>query len=667
MIYLISVRPLLSLPKSEHHRLTFEFKVDKYKSSSADEHPDVIQDTLNDKNNETAGHDDLPDDDEEGGRFFGGGLTEDQRDVFDYVDTVEDDLSREEIHDAAWVRKQITKLDRLTKKNAQLRGRFADSPQKFLDSEAQLDSLIKSFSIMTEHSDLYPAFVEHKGLEVFENLLAHENSDIVVDVIQVLDELIDQDTTANESDIRVLVEGIVDLGIIDSLITNLSRLDDSRRVRGSEDKQIVDGEEEEAERAGVFQILSVFENLTAISGIADVLFINTVAGARRNGDTGLLPWLLQRILVKEKPVSQNKQYSAEVLSIILQKSHVSRMQFVMQIYSDSVLGDLAGIDVLLRALSPYRRFDPAIEETEETEFFENIFDSLAVTVQEPAGKDKLLENEGIDLLLLFVTNGGKHGKSRAVKVLDYALASGASAQLATDFVNNDGLQILFKLFMSSRFADAKNHGARERRSGDAHVSLDAILGIVSSLFRNLPDSSSQKMKLLARFVEKSFEKLERLLLFRTITCERIDRADIIINAEKSAFMKSEPQETDRLEDWEAEREGNEAEWYLRRMDEGVFRLQLIDTVLAWLVAEDDDGDLGIKSRISEILKKEGLTLADIKNTLESFREDIMPKDISPDDIGKDETSNLSEEESEQRAEASDLADMLGVLIEFLQG
>ncbi|KAK7202758.1 Catenin-beta-like protein [Myxozyma melibiosi] len=633
--------------------------VDKYKNSTDDDLPSTVQDKLDDGQDDSAAVSDLPDDDDEGGRFFGGGLTENQKDVLDYVDTVEQDLAEEEKFDSAWVRKQVTKLDRLIKKNAQLRARYSDTPQKFLESEAELDSAVKSLSILTEHTDLYPIFVEQKGLDAFEALLAHENSDIVVDAIQVLDELIDEDTQAEETDLRALIDGMFEAGLVDSLITNLSRLDDSRRARGIEDQETTEGEEVEAERAGVFQILSVIESLTALTGTADKLLINTSPAARQQGDTGLLPWLLQRILVKEKPLSQNKQYAAEVLSIILQNSHVSRIQFINQVYNDSVLGELAGVDVLLRALSPYRRFDPPAEQVEETEFFENIFDALAVIVQEPLGKDKFLENEGVDLLLLFVKSGGKHGKSRAIKTLDYALASGASGPLALDFVNNDGLPILFKLLMSSRFTDAKNHGARERRSGDAHVSLDAVLGIISSLLRNLGESSKQKMKLLARFVEKNYEKLGRLMLFRTITVERVDRVDIVINAERDAFVKTKPSNPELLEDWEADREANEAEWYLRRMDDGVFRLQLIDTILAWLVAEDDDGDLGIKTHIVEFLKKKGTSFADLKATLTAFKQDITPGEVGDDE-------EMTEEEAEQRAEALDQSEMLTVLIDFLQ-
>ncbi|KAK9370546.1 Catenin-beta-like protein [Lipomyces kononenkoae] len=638
--------------------------VKRYKSGLDDEPSGLETSGVNDDNGDKQDVDfidsrlDEPLEDDEGGRFFGSGLTEEQHEYLDYVD-MHENQAEDEKYDAAWVRRQITKLNRIMQRNSQLRAKFYDKPQKFLESEEELDTAVKTLSVLTEHSALYPSFVEQDGLKIFGDLFAHENSDIVVDAVQVFEELTDEDTKADDTDMNVLLHGAIDAGLLDALITNLSRLDESKGANENDQKQPDEVQIEDPERSGVFQILNVIENFSSYQETADVLFIDGTS-KRRVGDTGLLPWLLQRILVKEKPVSQNMQYAAEVLSIILQKSRIARMHFCQHEYANKDLGELSGVDVLLRILAGYRRFDPPAEEPEEMEMFENVFDSLAIIVQDPTGKDKLLEYEGIDLLILVLKNGGRRGKARAIKVVDYALSSGLSSQLATDLVNNDGLAVIFKLFMSSRFADAKNHRSAARENNT--VSIDAVLGIVASLFRNLPDSSSQKVKLLARFVEKDFEKLDRLLLFRDLTVKRIDRVDIIIGAERATFTATKPKQKEAVEDWEAELEAREAEWYIRRLEDGLFRLQLIDTVIAWLVAEDDEGDLGIKNYIVNKLVETKATLDHVKNTLEAYREGILPKTPSTDNGGVD---GATEEEQEQKQEATDLAEMLAVLCEFL--
>jgi beta-catenin-like protein 1 len=41
----------------------------------------------------------------------------------------------------------------------------------------------------------------------------------------------------------------------------------------------------------------------------------------------------------------------------------------------------------------------------------------------------------------------------------------------------------------------------------------------------------------------------------------------------------------------------ETEWYLQRLDQGLFGLQMIDYILAWLAMEDD----GVRTRLATIL------------------------------------------------------------------
>ncbi|KMU91220.1 hypothetical protein CIHG_09032 [Coccidioides immitis H538.4] len=54
------------------------------------------------------------------------------------------------------------------------------------------------------------------------------------------------------------------------------------------------------------------------------------------------------------------------------------------------------------------------------------------------------------------------------------------------------------------------------------------------------------------------------------------------------------------------------EWLSRRLDVGLFSLQIIDVILAWLVAEDD----GAKARINSLLSEQDQDLSIIRATLE---------------------------------------------------
>ena len=152
-------------------------------------------------------------------------------------------------------------------------------------------------------------------------------------------------------------------------------------------------------------------------------------------ETDLFSWLLKRIQVRESPLSQNKQYSAELLAILLQTSRPNRLK----------LTELGGVDVLLQLLSPYRKRDP-VKGGDEEEFVENIFDCVTCVVAEPEGKEKFVAAEGVELALIMLREG-KMSKPRALRLLDHAVLSTQDNSVALRVVEAAGLKTLFGMFM----------------------------------------------------------------------------------------------------------------------------------------------------------------------------------------------------------------------------
>jgi beta-catenin-like protein 1 len=70
-------------------------------------------------------------------------------------------------------------------------------------SEADLDAEIKGLSILSEHSEIYGCV----GSLV--SLLAHENADIAIDVVQIISELTDEDVEAQQEQWDALVNAMV--------------------------------------------------------------------------------------------------------------------------------------------------------------------------------------------------------------------------------------------------------------------------------------------------------------------------------------------------------------------------------------------------------------------------------------------------------------------------
>jgi beta-catenin-like protein 1 len=414
-----------------------------------------------------------------------------------------------------------------------------------MSSEADLDTEIKALSILAEHAELYPEFAKLGCVGSLVSLLAHENTDIAIDAIEVLGELTDEDVEAEELQWKSLVDAMLEADVVDLLTQNLARLD----------------EKNENDRSGVYHVLNVVENLLSQADLPERI------GQKSN----MLEWLLKRLQEKEIRVGQNKQYSAELLAILLQSSRSNRDKFA----------GMGGVDVTLQLLSAYRKKDPE-KDTDEEEYVENLFDFLTCMVDEDAGKEKFLEAEGVELCQIMLREG-KMSKARALRVLDHALGGPTGISACERLVETAGLKTIFGMFMKKQERETTEH----------------LLGIFSSLLRHLPGQSASRIRTLAKFVEKDYEKIGRLVRLRREYADRGSRVEKEIEEEEKEMSAEEKEE-------------RAAESLSRRFDAGLFSLQTLDVILAWLVAEDD----GARSRVRELISKDGKGLEDLKKTLQ---------------------------------------------------
>ena len=73
---------------------------------------------------------------------------------------------------------------------------------RFIESEADLDAALKQFLPLTQNPPLfYPELVKSGALALLANILSHENTDIAIDVIEIIQELTDEDVGAEVDDL----------------------------------------------------------------------------------------------------------------------------------------------------------------------------------------------------------------------------------------------------------------------------------------------------------------------------------------------------------------------------------------------------------------------------------------------------------------------------------
>ncbi|KAG8893800.1 hypothetical protein FRB99_001700, partial [Tulasnella sp. 403] len=137
---------------------------------------------------------------DEEGRFFGGGLTAEQKQIFSIIEKAqgvgEEDGGVQDTDDLniAAVRRILLKFERAIDKNQGQRSKYPDDPSKFIDSEADLDAALKSLLPLSQAPVLaYTEIVKSGIVTKLVELLTHENVDIVIDVVEVLQELTDED------------------------------------------------------------------------------------------------------------------------------------------------------------------------------------------------------------------------------------------------------------------------------------------------------------------------------------------------------------------------------------------------------------------------------------------------------------------------------------------
>ncbi|KAF9969932.1 hypothetical protein BGZ73_007502 [Actinomortierella ambigua] len=526
---------------------------------------------------------------DEDDRFFGDGLTTEEKEILDYVDAIDPEEAR---FDLTAVRKMILKFEKAINKNQEMRVKYADDPAKFMESEADLDEEIKNLMALTQAPQHYVALVELNSASSILNLLLHENIDIAIDAIELIKELTDEEVIASavvdeepdsdeieasEAGMKALVDALVKEGMLDLLVQTLNRFN----------------EEETNDRQGVYNTLAIFENLTSV----DTKLAETMVQ-----QTKLLPWMLKRL--QEKSFDSNRQYCSELLAIFLQSSPGNRKK----------LGELGGIDILLQILSTYKRKDA--KDPDEIEMMENLFDALCSALQEPVIKETFLEGEGNELMVIMLREK-KMARIRAIKVLDYALTTKAGTGNCLRFVEILGLGYLFSIFMRKGFEKLK----KAYKSFSEVEDEEHVIGILASLIRNLPHDSGHRLRLVNKFVEDDYAKLERLLDVREGYEARVEAVDEQIAKDNEERGLDE----DEIADEEPER-------MLQRLDAGLYVMQLIDLIIAHLCAEDFDVSLlemtdgkdsgkkpdSPKERVQKLLNRRGQSLQAIKSNLQAF-------------------------------------------------
>ncbi|VFR02554.1 unnamed protein product [Cuscuta campestris] len=365
--------------------------------------------------------------------------------------------------DQKTVKKLVLSFERRLKENIAARLKYPDQPDKFVDSEMELHDEIQKLKVMAGGPEFYPDLVNLGTVASITSLINHENTDISIDVIGLLQDLTDEDVLEdNDEPAQVLVDALIENNALELLVQNLSRLSDA----------------DPDESAAIYNTLATIENFIEVKpSVAELVCERTK----------LMKWLLSRLKVKE--FDSNKQYASEILAILLQSSTANQKR----------LGQMNGVDTILQAVAAYKSKDP--KTPDEEEMVENLFDSLCCLLMPLENKERFVKSEGVELMII-IMNQKKLSYGSAIRALDFAMTNYPPA--CERFVDVMGLKTAFPAFMGKLPLSKKNKKRYKEELEERLVSL--IASLLGGILRG-----SRRERLLSKFVENECEKIDRLM------------------------------------------------------------------------------------------------------------------------------------------------------------
>jgi beta-catenin-like protein 1 len=311
----------------------------------------------------------------------------------------------------------------------------------------------------------------------------------------------------------------------------------------------------------VSDILSVLENFIEIYPFSSQLLCE---------NTKLLNWLLKRIYREDDEVSfPNKLFASEILNSLIQASTENQILFTKR----------DGLNLTLQLVTQLP--EPNGEEGEE--FVHNLVNTICSCLLIPEHQKLFKDIDGIKscIELMKSNNIFRH---LAVKVLNYATQN--SYKNCKELIEHDGLKSVFSYFMGKGFSKTKKYESLIE-STEEHC-----LSIISSLCKFTKDI--QFDRLIFKFKENKFEKCEKLV-------------DFFTKYEKKANQKIENDDDEEKDE----------ENFVEKLNLGLFNLQLVCTVLGFLLSSKFDD---IKMKLNALFEKNGINVGRIRSILVDMAE-----------------------------------------------
>ncbi len=503
----------------------------------------------------------------------------------------------------------LVSLEKGIKANETMRVKHSD-PSKFMETELDLHGAVQDLHAIAASPELYPVLLNHgSGLDNLLSLLGHENTDIVVAVLELFVEMSDISDDAPEADEQYIMsfcaQWVNAKGALESVVPSLGCYDWTLEEGGD----ILATTEK-----GVTATLILLENLLEVEKRAD----GEEGGVPAVGSTLLTKTdalsVLCGVFTKIKGFHPLKLHASEIVSALLGHEVASS--------GESQAQALEIVEPLLQAQAGYRKKAPALGAEEE--YYLNVTLSLSSLCRlHPEAKVKMAQTEGVELqLLILKQHAGDVNVQGALQVLSYLTSD--NTECALKAVEEGALKQVFPFLLGSKALLCRKGKGGSQSGAEKVLIQEHAVSIVANLVVQLHDSSSFDVgtRLALKLAEKMGEKLrkacELFVKYHASVCvvERDARATVDsltsqIEQLSKAVMKvgrSDKATVMALEETQAELELQEDDelGYARRLRGGLHELQQLAIIIAFGVLYDPSGDKRGHVRLGgETLKEKG--------------------------------------------------------------
>lgn len=434
------------------------------------------------------------------------------------------------------LRAGVLKLEKGLLENVQMRQKYSGDPQQFLQSELDLAEDIAEVQALMQDAGVQ-AVLRLELVPTVVELLGHENVDVNALAVSFVHAMVTAEGEEVVSKVA-LVEALTKHKVVQCMVSLYPRLIES----GREDTLSLS--------------LIVFENgIDYVPRLASCLVT----------ETDCMDLLIS--IIENQDSDTLHLHAAELLGILVQTAQETGSEMFARVH---------GVERCVRLL--HQHISIQTEDFDLIEEVHYIGNAIVAALLFPPARG-IDSPDAVFKQCVEMMRSGTFVRISSIRIIELLLVQNTAN--CTAFVNSSGLKGVFTAFMGKM-------KSLIQKFGESCLDLDEkILLTLNHLFMNLSDTPY--LRLLKKFSDHSFEKVDRLFELRDTFSESV-----------AAVAETSPEES-----------------YAKRIDAGLFNLQLVDTLIAFLAT---CGNKDMEARIDQTLHQHNITKASLRATLSEYVE-----------------------------------------------